>query len=76
MSEDYSAAPFGHIVSDIEALSAHFRSLVFQHTCRQGNKVAHSLARATCNFSPFRTWMEEVPVISYADYLAEIINYM
>ena len=66
-SEDYSATPFGHIISDIKALFAHFRSLVFQHTRRQGNKVAHSLARATCNFSPFCTWMEEVPIISYAD---------
>lgn len=73
-SEDYSGAPFGHIISDIKALSSHFRSLVFHHTHRQGNKVAHSLARAACNFSLFCTWMEEVPVISLADYSAEIFN--
>ncbi|XP_075633885.1 uncharacterized protein LOC142606414 [Castanea sativa] len=73
-SEDYSSAPFGHIILDIKALSSHFRSLVFHHTRRRGNKVTHSLARATCNFSPFCTWMEEVPVISHVDYFAEIIN--
>ena len=33
-SEDYSAAPFGHIISDIKALSSHFRSLIFHHTRR------------------------------------------
>ena len=73
-SEAYSVAPFGHIVSDIKALSTHFRSLTFQHTHIQGNQVAHSLARAACNFSPFCTWMEEVPVTSYAVYLADSIN--
>ena len=73
-SDDYSAAPFGHIVSDIKALLAHFRCLIFQHTCRQGNIVAHSLARAACIFPPFCTWMEEVPITSYAMYLVETIN--
>ena len=43
-SEGYSATSFGHILSDIKVLSTHFRCLVFRHTHRQGNKVAHSLA--------------------------------
>ena len=73
-SESYSAACFGHILSDIKALSTHFRKLVFRHTCRQGNKVAHSLASAACNFYPFSTWIEEVPVSSVDVYLAETIN--
>ena len=50
------------------------RSLIFHHIRRQGNKVAHSLPHAACNFYSFCTWLEEVPVCSYADYLAEIIN--
>ncbi|XP_065630291.1 uncharacterized protein LOC136067860 [Quercus suber] len=74
-SEDYSAAPFGHIISDIKALSSHFRSVVFHHTRRLGNKVAHRLAQAACNFSSsLCTWIKDVPVCSYADYSAEIIN--
>nr|POE91501.1 hypothetical protein CFP56_14609 [Quercus suber] len=73
-NDAFSAAPFGHIVSDIKALSSHFRCLTFQHTCRQGNLVAHSLARAACNFPHFCTWIEEVPVSSSSLYLAEIIN--
>lgn len=72
--ETYSAACFGHILSNIKALSPHFRKLVFRHTCRQGNNVVHSLARAACNFYLLCTWIEEVPV-SYVDiYLAETIN--
>ena len=75
MSSDvFSAASFSHILSDIKALASHFRQVVFRHTRRQGNKVAHNLARAGCNFQPLCTWIEEIPVISTADYLAEIIN--
>jgi len=73
-SEGYSATSFGHILSNIKVLSTHFRRLVFRHTRRQGNKVIHSVARSACNFSPFCTWIEEVPIVSYVNYLAEIIN--
>ena len=69
------AAPFGHLIADIKALAPHFRSLVFCHTRRLGNKVAHSLAKEACNVSSsFCSWIEEVPVCTYADYSAEIIN--
>ena len=70
--ESFSAASFGHILADIKVLFSHFRHLVFRHTRRLGNKVAHSLARAACNFFPFCTWIEEVPVVSDVVYLAEI----
>ncbi|KAK7832298.1 hypothetical protein CFP56_026625 [Quercus suber] len=72
--EGYSTASFGHILSDIKALVAHFKHVVFRHTRRQGNKVAHNLARAACNFYPFCTWIEEIPVVFVVDYIAEIIN--
>ena len=74
-SDDYMAAPFGHLIADIKALAPHFRSLVFCHTRWLGNRVAHRLARAACNFSSsFCTWIEEVPVCTFADYSTEIIN--
>ncbi|KAK7820607.1 chlorophyll a-b binding protein 2.1 [Quercus suber] len=50
-NSSYSAACFGHILSDIKTLSPHFRELVFRHTHRQGNKVSHNLAWAA--FSHF-----------------------
>ena len=71
--DSYFAASFGHILADIKSLAAQFRHVVFRHTCRQGNKVAHNLARAACNFYPFCTWIEEILVVSVVDY-AEIIN--
>ena len=52
-SEDYSSTNFGHIIRDIKIASSAFRYLVFCHTRRQENKVAHRLARLACNFSPF-----------------------
>ena len=74
-SDDFSAAPFGHIISDVKSFSPCIRSLIFCHTLRLGNKVAHRLAREACNFSfPFCTWIKEVPVSSYAEYSAEIVN--
>ena len=51
-SDVFSAASFGHILLDIKGLATHFRHVVFSHTRRQGNKVAHNLARAACNFHP------------------------
>ncbi|XP_030940020.1 uncharacterized protein LOC115964934 [Quercus lobata] len=54
-SDGFSAASFGHILSDIKALTSNFSQVVFRHTRRQGNKVAHSLARAACNFLPLCT---------------------
>nr|POE85873.1 putative ribonuclease h protein [Quercus suber] len=74
-SEAFSAAAFGHIISDVKTLSSHFRAVVFNHTRRMGNKVAHRLAWSACNFSSsFCTWIEEVPICFFADYSAEIIN--
>nr|XP_023879227.1 uncharacterized protein LOC111991659 [Quercus suber] len=74
MKEDsFSAASFGHILADIKVLSSNFRHLVFNHTRKRGNKVAHSLARAACNFFPICTWIEDVPEASVVVYLSEIL---
>ena len=50
---------FGHILDDIKLLSSFVRSVSFRHIRRQGNFVAHRLARrAICNH--FLFWMEDV----------------
>ena len=54
-----SSSSFRHIIQDIIALSSAFHCVSFCHTWRQGNRVAHSLARSACNFPPFQVWMEE-----------------
>ena len=73
-SDGYSATSFVHIIADIKALLTQFSCVIFQHTRRQRNMVAHSLARTACNFPPFCTWMEEVPLSSFAAYFAETFN--
>ena len=51
---------YGHILQDIKLLSSSVRNVSFNHIRRQGNFVAHRLARrAICNH--FLVWMEDVP---------------
>ena len=57
----FSSSSFGHIIRDIKLLSSAFNKVSFSHTRRQGNRVAHGLARMACNFSTFQVWMEDVP---------------
>ena len=51
---------FGHILQDIIFLSSFFTSISFRHLKRQGNCMAHRLARRAI-FNPFTVWMESVP---------------
>lgn len=55
-SKDYSSTSFGHVIRDIKIASSAFRNFVFSHIRRQGNKVAHRLARLACNFPTFYVW--------------------
>ena len=63
---------YGHIINDTKFTSQLLVSVHFLHVKREGNKVAHSLAkRARCN-QPFQVWMEFVPPdivpILYSDF--------
>ena len=72
-SSNASSTSFGHIIQDIKIVSAAFSEISFCHTRRQGNKVAHSIARRACNFSPFTVWMEDVPPDILSVYSFEIV---
>ena len=50
---------FGHILQDIIYLSSLFTFGFFCHVKRQGNCMAHRLARKAIS-NPFRIWMESV----------------
>ena len=54
-SNGLSASSFGHIVQDIKMVSSSLGSVLFNHTRRQGNRVAHGLARLACNFVNFQS---------------------
>ncbi|XP_075663011.1 uncharacterized protein LOC142632511 [Castanea sativa] len=71
-NDSLSSSCFGHIIKDIKRLSSTLESVIFSHTRRQGNEVAHGMARMACNFSLFQSWMEDVPSGVKAVYLSEI----
>ena len=56
-----SPSQFRAIVEDCLFLSREFGSCDFTHIRRQGNRVAHELAKIACN-NPEATWIEEHPV--------------
>ncbi|XP_030941499.1 uncharacterized protein LOC115966398 [Quercus lobata] len=60
----------GHIIKDCKSLRGLFQTCFFSHVKRQGNKVAHALARRVRKFFPLSIWMESVPSdITYLVYV-------
>ena len=54
--------PTGLLIEDVKILSQRFDQLLYSHTKRDGNQVAHSLAKyAICIPDFFFLWMEDVP---------------
>ena len=43
--KDNGLAPYGHLINDVSLFSGSFSELSYSHIRRDGNKVAHSLAR-------------------------------
>ncbi|XP_050260094.1 uncharacterized protein LOC126705233 [Quercus robur] len=56
-----SNALVGHLVKDFMSIGRHFQSSNVIHVRRQGNNVAHALARDSKFSFPLRVWTEEVP---------------
>ena len=61
----------GPWIEDSKIFSNNFSQLLYSHTRRECNKVAHSLARYAINIPDFLVWMEDIPlhfiVILHAD---------
>lgn len=70
---DYMAqSEFRHILQDISLLSSSFNFVSFCHVKRQGNCVAHRLARRviTC---PLEVWMESINLDMLDAYNADLL---
>ena len=60
----------GHIIKDCKSLKGLFQTCSFSHVRRQGNGVAHALARRARMSFPLSVWMESVPAdITYLVYV-------
>ena len=56
-----SLALHGLLIKDAQQLATAVTDISFSHVCRQGNMVAHSLARRAILNQNLIVWMEEVP---------------
>ena len=52
---------YGLLVNDAKVISRNFNQLLYSHIRREGNFVAHSLARYAVNIPDYLVWMEDVP---------------
>ena len=60
-SQEACLTLFGHVVGEIKNLRRGLRFSCFQHVKRDGNKLAHSLARRAVSSADTDVWAEELP---------------
>ena len=53
--------PTSLLIEDVKVLSQRFDQLLYSPTKRDGNQVAHSLAKYAIRISDFFVWMKDVP---------------
>ena len=71
-SKNIGLAPFGLLMPDSLTLSAGFSKLSYSHTKREGNIVAHNLAKLAVNFTNCVISMEDVPSDVLSSYQADL----
>ncbi|KAL0017052.1 hypothetical protein SO802_004121 [Lithocarpus litseifolius] len=59
-------ALYGLLLEDVKVLSLHFEELRYSHTKREGNSLAHGLARYALSIPDLLVWMEDVPPQFYS----------
>ena len=59
--EEQFLSPIGLLLEDVRMLSLSFQKLLYSHTKREGNSVAHNLARYANSIPDFLVWMEDIP---------------
>ena len=57
-SEVESLSTYGHLIAAVRQIMDGFSSLSFTHTRREGNNLAHKLAR---HVNSYLVWMKDVP---------------
>ncbi|XP_065623148.1 uncharacterized protein LOC136064818 [Quercus suber] len=55
-----SLSPIGLLIDDVKSLANNFDELSYSHTKREGNQVAHGLAKCAKSILNLVVWMEDV----------------
>ena len=63
----------GHLIQDIMALLKSLQNYSFSHVHRQGNALAHALAKRARFSFPVLVWMEAVPLDIYKFYVSDFL---
>ncbi|KAL0007214.1 hypothetical protein SO802_008716 [Lithocarpus litseifolius] len=72
MEDSLSLASSGLLIQDVKAIAESFQCIRFSHVRREGNKVAHNLARHARHVTGFSVWMEDVPSHTLLAYKADL----
>ena len=60
-SAECSLSPTGLLIDDVKRVANSFVQLLYSHVKRNGNRIAHSLAKNALRIPDFQVWMEDVP---------------
>lgn len=66
---NFSSSSFSHLIKDIMFSVSSLQNYSFQHTFRQGNALAHALAKRVRFCCSFQVWMEFIPPNLYRCYI-------
>ena len=67
-ADSHSFKSFGLLSRDVTCFASLFHCIRFSHVRREGNSVAHNLARHARHVTGFQVWMEDVPLYTVATY--------
>ena len=59
--KEFGLAPYTHLLNDVSLFFGLYSQLSYSYVKREGNKVAHSLARLVLTSQHCTVWMEDVP---------------
>ena len=65
-------APLSFLTKEANELANRLTRVKFQHVGREGNSVAHNLARHARHVIGFSIWMEDVPSLCFEMYQADL----
>ena len=60
-SEECSLSPMGLLIEYVKRVANNYVRLLHSHVRRNGNRIAHSLAKNALRIPDFQVWTEDVP---------------